>query len=81
MIFLAVDNAASTLIHIHGLKELIFAIHASELDVRISGHGRMVMLVFLAKLKDLFGLLLQLFDLLFDFNDLLCWLFISIVSF
>ena len=69
ILFLAVHDTSSAAVNIHGLKELLLAVHALELNVSVTAGRGVVLFVLVASLENLLRLLLDLLDLLLDFSD------------
>ena len=69
ILFLAAHDTASAAVDVHGLEELLLAIHALELHVSVTAGRGVVLFVLVARLENLLRLLLYFLDLLLDFGD------------
>ena len=69
ILFLAAHDTTSAAVDVHGLEELLLAIHALELYVCVTAGRGVVLFVLVARLENLLRLLLYILDLLLDFGD------------
>ena len=69
-LFLAAQHAALAAANIHRFKELLFAIHALELNIGVAAGRWVILFVCVSVFKNLFGLDLQFFNLSLKFDHL-----------